>query len=242
MEESSMSLTDQIDRSLLEEYKPRAERVNSELNQLFEKAMSHGTDSLDLFEMMAPSLEFLRRKRKALPYRIVLFLYASQFDPEVRRGMIDGSEPEQSPGDPSPVQVLTRKVELLDSAFFGLLSEIAARPDHYVAALMKEPDKLEIPLIWRTPEIRYEEDGNPKDVAWVHPLAFLCEISSAIVTYGGFSRGFILEKGYLDQNQHLGKRAVWMYQDLTLRRMGEEDGRIWHLSEIETLLDDLGTD
>ena len=218
-------------------YRDGADAVAAALGQLFQEAMTHWTfdesgKNLDI----TGSREFLKRKRSDFPHRILFFLYSSQFDEDVEASVLDSDEKRAEVSDSlTPREILSRKAQLLEPNFKQLVHDAHVLADHYTVALSANERLRTIPLVWETPAEAESKTGSSPDDMWHTPFYFLCEISRAIVAYGGYSAAFWDEFTFIRREPHLSTRLLWLDQNGELF-LPDRQEETWPLSEIANVL------
>ena len=67
---------------------------------------------------------------------------------------------------------------------------------------------------------------------------FLCEISQAIIAYGGYTQSFFDEIVYIRNRPDLNKRTLWLDQDMLLY-FPDDMEKTWGLDQIAEVLEGL---
>lgn len=235
--ESEPENQDEIFERWLPGYQARSSEVAAALGELFQAAMS-----LSEFDETASTLdisgprEFLKGQRDKLSYRILFFIYSSQFDETVESRVLDSEEKKATLSkELTPDEILTRKVSRLELAFKSLALSADVLANHYTVALSANENLRELPLVWDVPAEDESKTGFSPDLMWQMTFRFLCEISHAIIAYGGFSTSFFDELAYTRNEPHLGSRLLWLDQDLQLY-FPDKDDETWRLTEIAAVL------
>jgi hypothetical protein len=224
----------------LPDYRGRAEAVSAALSELFQQAMKHWvSDDSGKKLIVSKSREFLKAKRAELPYRILFFIYSSQFDEDVEARILDSEESRAGlSGDLTPQEILARKASLLESNFKALTLGADALAGCYTVALSANESLRELPLVWEVPAEDETKTGFPSDYMWQMTFRFLCEVAHAIVAYGGYSAAFFDELAYIRNEPDLAKRLLWLDQDRRLF-FPDRDEETWPLTEIGEVLQKL---
>ena len=218
-------------------YREGADAVAADLGHLFQEAMTYWDyDQSSQSLGITRSREFLKGKRAEFPHRIVLFLYSSQFDEGVE-GEILGSDESRAEvsGSLTPREILSRKAQLLEPNFKQLVHDAHVLADHYTVALSANERLRTIPLVWETPAEAESKTGFSPDYMWQAPFYFLCEISRAIVAYGGYSKSFRNEITYVRGEPDLSARLLWLDQNGELFFPDRQE-ETWPLSEIANVI------
>ena len=218
-------------------YRDGADAVAADLGRLFQEALTYcDLDQSSQTLNIVRARKFLKGKRAEFPHRIVLFLYSSQFD-EVVEGQILGSDESRAEvsGSLTPREILSRKAQLLEPNFRQLLHDAHDLADHYTVALSANERLRTIPLVWETPAEAESKAGSSPDDMWHTPFYFLCEISRAIVAYGGYSAAFWEEFSFIRREPHLLARLLWLDQDGELFFPDRQQDS-WPLCEIANVL------
>jgi hypothetical protein len=218
-------------------YSERADTVAAALGELFQEAMTHWVfDKAGKSIDITKSREFLRQKRVEFPHRILFFTYSSQFDEAVESKILysDAGRPQLS-DSLTPREILSRKADLLEPNFKQLLHDAHVLADHYTVALSANERLRKLPLVWEVPAEAESETGFPPDYMWHATFYFLCEISQAIIAYGGYSSAFYDEFTYIQKEPALRARFLWLDQNGELF-FPDRDQQTWPLSEIANVL------
>lgn len=222
-------------------YRERADTVAAALGALFQEAMTHWvSDESGTGLDITRSRQFLKEKRPRFPHRILFFTYSSQFDEAVESEILDSDEKRAGFSEsPTPRQILSRKAELLEPNFKQLIHDADVRVGHYTVALSANERLRELPLVWQVPAEPESKTGFPSDYMWHATFYFLCEISHAIIAYGGYSPAFWNEFAYIQNEPDLAARLLWLDQNGALF-FPEREQETWPLSEIAKALDKIG--
>ena len=228
---------DEIFKRWLPGYQARADKVAAALGELFQAAMKLSEyNKNDSALHLSKSLEFLKEQRDGFPYRVLYFVYSSQFDKAVESQVLDSEEKKALLSkELTPEEILNRKASRLELAFKSLALTADVVANHYTAALSAHEGLLKLPLVWDVPAEDESKTGYSPDLMWQMTFRFLCEISHAIIAYGGFSPSFFDELGYIRNERHLSSRLLWLDQDLQLF-FPDKDDETWCLTEIATVL------
>jgi len=221
-------------------YIPRARLVEIALTQLFQDAMNEEEEgAIFKNQGVTTSLEYLRRERGKLSYRIAVFAYSSQFDAEFEKQVLDPSEAASALAaagiDVGPEEIFARKAERLNDAFKALVMCADCLANCYVAALMSDDRNPGLPLIWQVPVLDETETGFSAEAIWWVTLQYLCELSSVIFLYSGVSNYSFREMEYLRKHPHLWKRVLWLQQDLVMWSPNYTD-KDWQIQEIKAAI------
>lgn len=221
----------------LEDYGGRADEAAAALGDLFRAAKKHWVfDEADNSLKISASREYLREQRAELPFRVLFFLYSSQFDKVVESQILDSAETRATlPQDLTPQQILDRKASLLESNFKALARSADVRAGHYTVALSANESLRELPLVWEVPVEDESKTGFPADYMWQMTFRFLCEISHALIAYGGYSAAFFEELIYIRNEPELSSRLLWLDQERRLY-FPENDEETWPLTDIAEVL------
>lgn len=214
-------------------YRERAAPVAAALSDLFQQAMTHwAKDESGTSIEITKSREFLRKKRSEFPHRILLFTYSSQFDKAVESQILD-TEESRAPFAESlqPIDILSRKAALLEPNFKRFIHHAHVEGDYYTAALSANTRLCQLPLVWTVPAEDEAKTGFRSDYMWQTTFIFLCEISQAIVAYGGFSPAFWDELQFIRRDRSLVDRLLWLDQNGQLF-FAERDQETWPVSDI----------
>lgn len=236
-------MNDEAFERWLPTYRESADPVAVALGDLFQQAMSHWvsetTDTGTSINITA-SREFLRERRAQFPHRILFFTYSSQFDESVEAEILDSPE-SRAPfsGSLTPKEILSRKATLLKPNFKQLVHDAHVLAGHYTVALSADEGLLQLPLVWQVPAEEEGKTGFHQDDMWHMTFLFLCEISQAIVAYGGYSGAFFDELTYIQREPRLSARLLWLDQNGRLC-FPERDEEAWPLTEIASVLKKTG--
>jgi hypothetical protein len=223
--------------SWLPAYREGAVPVAAALGDVFQQALTRGvTDEPGTSIEIAQSREFLRTKRSEFPHRILFFIYSSQFDNVVESEIIDTEERRAAFADSlQPVQILSRKLALLEPNFKQLIYHAHIEADCYTVALSANTRLCELPLVWTVPAEDEAKTGFPSDRMWHTTFMFLCEISEAIIAYGGFSSSFFDELQFIRRDRALVGRLLWLDQNGELF-FPDRDQETWRARDIAKVL------
>jgi len=216
-------------------YVERASALEADLAQLFQDAITKETPGdLTKHGGVSSSLTYLRSRAKEREDQLVLFLYSGHFDPEVASDLLNPDKPYRV-GDPTPREIFEHKISRLQEVFepFVLLTDTLA--GHFVAALMQGRHGSDLPLIWDVPTYDEAETGYSPHALWWTSFQYLCEISTAIFAYGGYSREFRHELNYVVGRPHLKRRLLWLDQDLNMY-FPDDDTVTWPGNEVAEAL------
>jgi hypothetical protein len=225
----------------LPDYQARAATVAGSLGELFQAAMDLGEfDKTESVLHITKPREFLKEQRDKVPYRVLYFIYSSQFDKAIEAHVVDSVEKKAMLSQElTPEEILVRKASLLVRAFKSLAHDADVQADHYTVCLSAHEALREFPLVWDVPAEDESKTGFSPDLMWQMTFRFLCEIAHAIVAYGGFSSSFFDELGYIRNEPYLSNRTLWMDQDFRLY-FPDHDETTWDLPEIATVLGKIG--
>ena len=209
-------------------YRQRSQAVAGDLGALFQRALAREVpDEIGTFRRDTASIRFLRRQRGRLAHRVLLFVYASRFDP----AFADQVLPAGSGARP----LFERKSAGLDAAFATLVRTADTTAGHYVAALMASPRWNHLPLVWHVPAEDPATTGFPRDAMWWLTFQYLCEISRAIVAYAGVTPLMLEELRHIHANRRLSRRLLLLDGDGRLY-FADRDETTWPLAELPRLL------
>jgi hypothetical protein len=110
-------------------------------------------------------------------------------------------------GSLTPREILSRKAQLLEPNFKQLVHDAHVLADHYTVALSANERLRTIPLVWPVPAEAESRTGFSPDHMWQATFYFLCEISRAIVAYGGYSAAFWDEFTFIRREPDLSRRS-----------------------------------
>lgn len=216
-------------------YVARASVLETELAALFQEALlKEAPGDMTKHGEVSSSLTYLSSRATKRRDQLVIFLYSGNFDPEVARELVNPDQPYRR-GDPTPREIFEHKVSRLDTVFepFVLMTDTFAK--HYVAALMQGRRGSDLPLIWDVPTPDESETGYSSHAMWWTNFQYLCEISSAIFAYGGFTREFRDELTYIIGKPHLKRRLLWLDQDLQMY-FADDDTVTWPADKVADAL------
>lgn len=219
-------------------YRDGADAVAADLSRLFQEALTYwdfdqSSQTLDITR----SREFLKGKRAGFPHRILFFLYSSQFDEVIESSILDSDEKRaEAAGSLTPREILSRKARLLEPNFKQLVHDGFTLAGHYTVALSANERLHSIPLVWQVPAEPESKTGFGPDHMWHATFYFLCEISRAIVAYGGYSTAFWDEFTYIRREPDLSARLLWLDQNGELF-FPDREQETWPSSEIAKVLD-----
>ncbi len=222
----------------LSSYETRAEEVAAALGALFQASLDLADfDEVDKSFDFGRSKQFLRKERDDLPFRILLFTYSSRFDETVEGRVIDSEEKKATLAAEGVTaqEVFAEKLEYLEEALRNLVFCADALANHYTVVLATDQRFRGLPLVWDVPAEDESKTGYPRDAMWHVNFLFLCEISRAIIAYGGLSPSFFEEYRYIRGEPQLKGRLLWLDQDSHLFFPDRPEER-WHLKEIGTVL------
>jgi len=221
-------------------YIKRAAEVERAIGELFMKAFDQEKPgALTKNQGVTTSLEFLKEQRNIFPHDIVLFLYSSRYDQKAMVELLDHETVKAALSDDlTPGEIFERKAARLDKNFrlFTLLVDSLAQ--HYVLALMGGYGRPNFPLVWELPVENTVEAGYSTDIMWWINFQYACELSRAIVDYGGFTRPHFDELTYIRGHEHLNRKLLWLDQDLNLQFPDNLD-ESWPPDEIAKVLNSL---
>ncbi|MHA2402333.1 MAG: hypothetical protein ACXADH_05015 [Candidatus Kariarchaeaceae archaeon] len=221
-------------------YVKRAAEVEGAIGDLFTKAFEQEKPGdLTKNQGVTTSLEYLKEQRKIFPHAIILFLYSSRYDQKTMDELLDQETVKAAlPDDLTPREIFERKAARLDKNFtlFTLLADSLAY--HYVLALMGGDDRPDLPLVWELPVKDEKETGYSPHAMWWINFQYACEVSRAIVDYGGFTDPHSNELIYIRGHQHLSRKLLWLDQDLNLFFPDNPD-ESWAPDEIGKVLNSL---
>jgi len=236
LEGESENQSEVFERWLLD-YQARTDTVAAALGELFQAATKLSVfDKADNSLKISKSREFLKEQRSEFPFRILFFIYSSQFDEAVESRILDSEEIKESlPEDLTPEDILTRKASRLEQSFKSLVCAADKLASHYTVALSANESLLEIPLVWEVPAEDESKTGFPSDYMWQMNFRFLCDISHAIIAYGGYSSAFFEELTYIRNEPYLSSRLLWLDQNRRLF-FPDKDDETWPLTDIAEVL------
>jgi competence CoiA-like predicted nuclease len=219
----------------LTRYREGAAPVEAALRELFQQAMTHWVNNESGIEI-TESREFLRKKRSEFLHRILFFTYSSRFDKAVESEILD-TEESRAPFAESlqPIDILSRKAELLEPNFKRFIHHAHVEGNYYTVALSANTRLCQLPLVWTVPAEDEAKTGFPSDFMWQATFMFLCEISQAIVAYGGFSSAFWNELQFIRRERALVDRLLWLDQNGRLF-FPDRDQETWPMSDIAKVL------
>jgi hypothetical protein len=226
-----------LDAAWLADYGRRAHVVEHELAMMFQKALAREVPAeIDMIRRKTASILYLRRRRRTFAHRIVLFTYSSRFDSAVADRLLDPQTVKAAlPEGLSAQAMFERKSANLEMAFRTLVRIADTGAQHHVAALMSREAGSGLPLVWDVPAQDPAETGFPRDAMWWLTFQYLCEISSAIVAYGGFTQLMIDELSHIHGNPRLGRKLLWLDGNLNLF-FPRNDEQHWPLDRLPELL------
>jgi hypothetical protein len=231
---------DEMIERWLSDYQARSERVAAALGELFQEAykLSEFNKDDNTLHISKPR-EFLKEQRNGFPYSILYFVYSSQFDEAVESRILDSEDKKAIlSNDLTPKEILARKASRLELAFKSLAHKADVVVNHYTVALSAHEGLREFPLVWEVPAEDESKTGFSPNLMWQMTFRFLCEISHAIIAYGGYSSSFFDELTYIRNETYLSNRLLWLDQDLRLY-FPEKVDETWPLSEIGAVLNSI---
>jgi hypothetical protein len=229
--------TDQVYERWERDYIPRAEAVGDDVAALCQRAFDpERLESAEPGTLIDQAVQFVREQRQTFPHTIILFIYASRYDPVVAGELLDPAVTQATlPEGVTQEAIFGRKAAKLDQVFkaFALIADQTAH--HYVAALMAGTDVPQLPLVWEVPTPDEATTGYPRDLMWWSTFRCLCELAQAIVAYGGLTEALFDELSYIRQTPHLKKRLLWLDVDANLF-FPDRDDEQWPLVELPAVL------
>jgi hypothetical protein len=222
----------------LADYLERSRQVAGDLGTLFQQALvREKPDEIGVFRRKTASLRYLQQRRRTFPHRIVLFAYASRFDPDFARRTLGARLVERATIDGLPAgAALERKSAELVPALWALAHSADIGAGHYAAALMSGPEWQHWPLVWDVPSEDEARTGFPRDAMWWLTFQYLCEIAHAIVAYVGVTPLMLEELRHIRQNPRLARRLVSLDGDLKLYFADDPGHGQWPLDQLALLL------
>lgn len=231
----------------LNNYLERSDEVTTQLGQFFHTALSLMEKTDDNALDFSKCLDYIKTHRDEFPYRLIYVLYSSRFDKEFEKDIIDTPEKREafmeeywsnSETGLTPEELMQRKVELLDEAFQRLSLTADVLAGHYTVMLSDHPELQKYPLVWDLPLEDEAVTGYSPDLFWQMNFRFLCEISQAIIAYGGYTKSFFDEIVYIRNRPDLDERTLWLDQDMRLY-FPDNMEKTWGLDQIAEVLESL---
>jgi len=227
-----------VDERWRSDYAQRAQAVGYDLAALFQSAFDpERLRGVRGKQIVSKAVQFVRKQRKAFPHPIVLFIYSSRFDAEVAKDLLDPEVTKAAlPEGVTEKHLFDDKAKNLERVFEAVTYCADQSAHHFVAAMMEAGEVPQLPLVWQVPKPDEAATGFPSEMMWWATFQCLCEVSRAIVAYGGLTRALFTELSYIRQTPRLEKRLVWLDVNLNLffpDRVEEQ----WPLRELPTVIE-----